>query len=253
MSTRILPTTIDEVIFQMDEIIKRCIKEKSKLGYFTTLYRDVTAVVRQKIHEGYFDDNARMEKLDVVFANRYLEAIYAYWDGKPASKCWEVAFQNKSNDKLIILQQLLLGMNAHINYDLAIATAEVAPGDKISSIENDFQKIMQLLSDMIDDVERRIETVSPSIKWLDKFGGKTDEKIAGFVIKKARDLAWKTAEKLAQSTTQQNNETLKLHDTIVSTIGKGLANPGFFLSIGLWLVKRNENQNVATVIEALKM
>ena len=31
-----------------------------------------------KIKLGYFDDNARMEKLDVVFANHYLQAYQNY-------------------------------------------------------------------------------------------------------------------------------------------------------------------------------
>ena len=80
MNTAIKEPSIDTIISQMDEIIQRCIDKKSRLGYFAVLYRNVTGEVRNKIKSGYFDDNARMEKLVIVFAGRYLEAITQFWN-----------------------------------------------------------------------------------------------------------------------------------------------------------------------------
>lgn len=246
--------TIDNIIEQMNHVIDRCTREKSKLGYFAVLYRDVTVQVRAKIQQGnYFEDNARMERLDVVFANRYLDAIHEYWnEGKP-SKSWLVAFEASQFSSPMILQHLLLGMNAHINLDLGIATAQVAPGNLLPAIKNDFQKIMDLLSSMIEEVEERIEKVSPSFRWIDKFGGKTDEKIAGFVINKARDLAWKTAEKLAVESPEQIKQSVHFHDKIVTVVARGITNPGFLLSTCFWFIKMREEKNVVKVINALKM
>ncbi|MBI1837129.1 MAG: hypothetical protein HYR91_07670 [Flavobacteriia bacterium] len=244
--------TIDDIIQTLTDIIEQCKSENSRLGYFAVLYRDVTIQVKNKIKEGFFEDGPRMEKLDVVFAKRYLDAYFDYKDGKKISYCWKVAF-NVKNKPLIILQHLLLGMNAHINYDLAIATAEVAPGDKLPAIHNDFNKIMDILSSMIDDVQERIEKVSPSLKIIDKIGGRTDEKIAGFVIDKARDLAWLTAEKLVSETTEKNIELLQEHDEIVTNIGNSIIHPGFILSIGYYFIRRKESKNVCVIIDTLSI
>ena len=76
MATSITPNqTIDDVIAQMDQVIERCIRERSKLGYFAVLYRNVTVRVRDAIAAGRFENGARMERFDIIFANRYLDAI----------------------------------------------------------------------------------------------------------------------------------------------------------------------------------
>ena len=71
-----------------------------------------------------------MEKLDVIFANRYIKAYYQYQTQQPASKTWEAAFVEADNYWIIVLQHLLLGMNAHINLDLGIAAAQISPKDE---------------------------------------------------------------------------------------------------------------------------
>ncbi len=254
MSTQVIIKTIDDVIREMNQVVDRCIREKSKIGYFAVLYRDVTIQVKNKIQDGnYFEDGKRMERLDVVFAERFLNAINQYWSHDQPSKSWLIAFDTSKAKSPIILQHLLMGMNAHINLDLAIATAQVAPGYLLPAIEGDFQKIMDLLSSMIDEVQERIELVSPAIKLIDKFGGRTDEKIAGFVIKKARDLSWSTAEKLAIETPTEFALSYALHDDVVSLVGKYIANPGLFLTIGIWLVRIRESKDVVKVIKALEM
>ena len=68
-------TSIDEVIAQLGDLIDRSLRERSRLGFFAALYRKVTVKVKEGIAAGRFDDGRRMERLDVTFANRYLEAV----------------------------------------------------------------------------------------------------------------------------------------------------------------------------------
>src|SRR5690606_41399624 len=56
----------------------------------------------------------------------------------------------------LVLQHLLLGMNAHINLDLGIAAAETAPGTALPALKRDFDEITTLLGEMLDDVQDRI-------------------------------------------------------------------------------------------------
>jgi hypothetical protein len=62
----LLARTIDEVIQQLDEIIVRSIRERSRLGFFAALYHTVTLKVREGIAAGQFEDGPRMERLPLT-------------------------------------------------------------------------------------------------------------------------------------------------------------------------------------------
>lgn len=62
--------TIDQVIARLDTAIDRARRENSRLGFFACLYRQVTVRVSEGIAAGRFQDGPRMERLDVIFANR---------------------------------------------------------------------------------------------------------------------------------------------------------------------------------------
>ena len=145
--------TIDEVIGQLDDIIARSIREQNRLAYVAALYRKVTAKVKEGIAEGRFENGARMERFDVTFANRYLTALGQFQRGEQPSLCWLASFKAAASWRPIILQQLLLGMNAHINFDLGIAAAEIAPGDELPSLEHDFNEINDILAGLVANVE----------------------------------------------------------------------------------------------------
>ena len=89
--------TIDEVIVFLDQIVKDEVKDSSKLAYFPILYRKVTIAIKAAIINKEFEDNTRMERLDVVFANRYLKAYSEFKANQAPSSCWAVSF--KEGDK----------------------------------------------------------------------------------------------------------------------------------------------------------
>lgn len=246
--------TIEDIIAQLDRVIERCSREHSKLGYFAVLYRDTTDQVRQAIAAGRFEDGRRMERFDIIFARRYLEAIERHWRGEKPTKSWHTAFQAAHTYSPTILQHLLLGMSAHINFDLAIAAVQTAPGEELPGLKRDFMEITVVLDEMIDSVQERIEKVSPWFRIIDRVGGRTDEWICAFAIDAARDLAWKSAEKLAVLNPEEFDLEVARHDQIVATLGNRIRAPGGpLLSTGLRLIRLRERHHVHTVIEALKM
>ncbi|HEX8283228.1 MAG TPA: DUF5995 family protein [Pyrinomonadaceae bacterium] len=65
------PRTIEEVIARLEEIIDDALRREHRIGYFGALYERVTTNVRRALVAGdVFQDNPRMERLDVVFAAR---------------------------------------------------------------------------------------------------------------------------------------------------------------------------------------
>ncbi len=190
-------TTIEEVLLALDEIISISLDRSDPAGVFAALYRSVTANVRSGIVSGRFEEGARMERFDVVFALRYIDAWRAYRNNKSTTSAWKLAFDATQRADLFYLQHLLLGMNAHINLDLAIAAAATCPGDEIAALENDFMEINLLLAEMTDQVQERLARVSPLLGWIDRMALREDEKLAGFSLTLARDYAWGKANLLA--------------------------------------------------------
>jgi hypothetical protein len=244
--------TIDDVVARMDRVLDRCIERRSRLGYFTVLYRDVTVRVRDEIRAHRFDDGERMERLDVVFASRYLAAVEQYWAGTTPTKSWTVAFESALRWRPIVLQHLLLGMNAHINLDLAIAAAQTAPGSELPALERDFDRISGLLTGMIEDVQNRLVRISPWMRVVDMAGGRSDEEIVGFGVSGARDVAWQAARRLAVVPRPQLDQAIALQDHVVATLARGILAPRWIVGWALGVVRVSEPRDVCAVIERLR-
>ena len=64
-----------------------------------------------------------MERFVDTFASHYIRARKAQI---PVAGCWQATWDVAGDPNLVIVQHLLLGINAHVNYDLAQAVVEVA-------------------------------------------------------------------------------------------------------------------------------
>lgn len=249
-----LPTTIDEVIERLKEIYSESYQKRSRMGYFTALYLRVTKAVKAKIEEGdYFENNERMEHLDVVFANRYIKAYDLYQSGEPCTNCWQLAFNATKLWSPLVIQHLLVGMNAHIGLDLGIAAATVSPGDQINSLHKDFNKINELLGSLVNTVENELAQIWKPLKWIDKVMGGTDEALARFAMDIARDAAWKEALEYAYITQIDEQEKfIKYRDQKVTTFGgKLIYIKSLLLRLPLLVIRLMEFGNVRKKMEIL--
>jgi hypothetical protein len=245
-------TTIDQVIDQLDDIIAQCVVDNSYLCLFAFVYRETTREVRKAIEQERFENPARMENLDVVFANLYIDAYYGYMNNKTVSQSWRIAFDRKNN-RLSAIQHVLLGMNAHINYDLAIASSMVSGNDEIIKLKNDFITINKILQELIDRIQARLGRISILMKLLDFFGFRHDEKIINFSIRKARDFAWLNALELALLDPDEKKFRISQIDVRVTELGKMvIAPPGRFLKAILKLIALFETRRPAKMVEKLQ-
>ncbi len=211
--------TIDEVIIRLEAIIQECVAARSRLGYFAALYNRVTQAVREGIRQGQFDNGPRMERLDVMFANRYLTAYEQYRVGEVPSRSWLKAFEAAENADLVVLQHLLIGMNAHINLDLGVAAARVAPGALLPPLEPDFDRINTVLARLTPVVEQEIDQESPIFKKLTQLAPALELKVVGFAMDEAREAAWNFANKLAPLSLQQQVPAMATRDKEVAILG----------------------------------
>src|SRR5215213_6420550 len=141
------PQTIEEIIARLEQLIDDSLRERRRIGYFAALYERVTSNVRRALVAGdVFRDNPRMERLDVIFAGRFLAAWDAHAAGREPTASWRVAFKCLEDPGPLVVQHLMLGMNAHINLDLGVAAAAVATTpQELQSLKPDFMKINEIL------------------------------------------------------------------------------------------------------------
>jgi len=244
--------TIDEVLEELDRIIDSTVAENNFLGIFAYVYRRTTAEIRQAILEKQFEDNHRMELLDVAFANLYLTAYQNYSAKLSCSASWEISF-NAKREKITIMQHLLLGMNAHINLDLGIAAATFSSAKSLPALKNDFMKVNQILTNLVNEMQDRISKVSRLMFILDLTGKNTDERIVNFSMVKAREQAWNLASLLVVSNEDTWNSAIGVADHTIATFGATLINPpGKLLKMALKFIALFEEKDVQTIINKLK-
>lgn len=246
------PQTIDDVIAALDEIIAQCITAKSALGYFAALYQKVTKQVKHGIETGIFDDGPRMEKLDVIFASRYIDAYYEHQNGVAPTKSWQLAFSIADDYWPIVLQHLLIGMNAHINLDLGISAAQTMQGGDINELKEDFDRINQVLSELVEEVEQNLASIWPTLHKLLKLAGNIDNLLADFSMELARDGAWRFAVKLADSENSADWASLIAEkDRKVTKVGKLVTYPPLLVASAFKVIRMGERGSVVDKINAL--
>jgi hypothetical protein len=240
--------TIDEVIELLEGIIEQTKINNDPLGYFAALYKKVTEKVKEGIADNFFDDGPRMERLDIIFASRYLDAYFAYQKSQSVTESWEKAFKLSKKYWPIVLQHLLIGMNAHINLDLGIAAAEVMKGKDINDLKDDFDKINTILSSLVMEVQNDLAEIWPTLKKILKWTGKVDDFLVDFSMEIARDGAWKFAVEVAGTPENKIPSVIELRDQKVAKIATIVSNPGWIVNMIFGIVRLGEKGTVSQKI-----
>ncbi len=250
--------TIDAVIAQLEQIIQEARTRRDRIGFFATLYRTVKIRVRDRIHEGnFFADSQRMERLAVNFSNRYLDALALFRRNLQPTQCHLIAFQTASRQSPIILQHLLLGINAHINLDLPVAVAQTIPGidpeSELLNLKPDFDKINQILGEVMDKIENQIAEVSPFFGLIDIVAGTIDEKILNLGLIADRELAWQTANLLAFTKRADRPQFIKFVDDKFQALARQISDPGPPWPSVIAVIRKKESDDIPTVMQALNV
>lgn len=115
---------VGDVLARMHSLLERLDREPSPGRHFLATYSRTTAAVGEAIAQAGFEDPVWVDRWDVAFAELYLDAQAAF-EAEPARapRPWRIAFT--AGEGTDPVQQVLLGMNAHINYDLPQALLAV--------------------------------------------------------------------------------------------------------------------------------
>lgn len=243
--------SIDEVLQNLAQIIQSSRQNRKRAGYFAALYYRLTVRIRDEIAVGGFDDGERVRRLAIALANRYFEAYVLFQQGGRPARCWEMAFRANRDTWLVVLQHLLLALNAHINLDLAVATATTCPASKLRAFRADFDRINQILSKLVDDVIQELSQIWPVFGALSPLVRGADGSMVRFSLPRAREHAWDLACELAGLTAAAQSPILDRHDQQILEVAETIRNPGL-LNLPLMTVRLIERGGVAETIELLQ-
>ena len=251
-SDQFLPVkTSEEVIERIAQITAQAERDQDRVGYFAALYHHVAVKIVEELERGAFDDAVALERVDVVFFNRYLDALNAYRSKRGCSACWQIAFETAKDPDPIVLQHLLLGMNAHINFDLGIAVADAIPKGQLPAFKADFERMNDLLASLLQVVMRDLAMIWPALKPIDLLLGDLDTAVINFSMRKAREYAWEFANALQVATPSQRATELSDTDDFVAELGQTIADPGCLINIPLHIVRLGEIGDPADIIKTL--
>ncbi|MDQ1741170.1 MAG: hypothetical protein QOE53_2822 [Pseudonocardiales bacterium] len=123
-------STVAEVATRLRERLDSLPTAARHRAPFLGAYLRTTEAVGSAVQDGLFEDAAWVEQWDVAFAELYLAAHDADLSGdrRAVPRPWQLAFAAPPD--LPALRHVLLGINAHVNYDLPQAMLTViSPSD----------------------------------------------------------------------------------------------------------------------------
>lgn len=244
-------TTIDDVLDILGTIVADTTARGDELGYFAALYRRVTLGVKRAIEDGEFDDGPGMSRFDARFANRYFAAYDAYRSGTACSRSWRLAFDRTRSGRLLILQDLLVGINAHINLDLGVVAGTTYRGAALAGFHDDFDHINTVVAAVLPRTRAVIEQYSPRLGELTALGGEDLALVLEFSVDVARDDAWNAARVVSVTPSGLLPVATETLDAKATLLGRIVADPIEPLASVVRHIRGAESTDVAAIITAL--
>jgi hypothetical protein len=243
--------SIKEVLEILDGLIDRFMKEQNPIGYFPAIYKQTTMKVAENVSKKAFQDNERMERFDVIFANMYFESLQRYLDGEKAVGPWQVSFEAAEDKGLIVDQHFFCAANAHINYDLGIAVSKMLPGEKVYEFEPDFILMNQVLASLYDRVNVEVARFWPHFAQLMKLFGKEIRFLENVAMIRERKNAWNHALMMSLAGDSERESVRSRIEKEVTDYGRKVIDPGCVIKAIMRHNAREEKGTVADRIDIL--
>jgi hypothetical protein len=191
---------IGDVVAAMDARLVRMPPERAAQRLFLETYRRTTLAVAAAVEDARFEDPKWVERWDVVFAALYLTALDLDLGLGPAGsgdvrvpRPWRLAFDAPAS--LPARRHVLLGINAHINYDLPQALLTVISNDEfadpvvVARRARDHERIDGVLSGRVAAEDSELGTVS-SRSVLDRVLQPLNRLSSRRFLREARQKVW---------------------------------------------------------------
>jgi hypothetical protein len=194
----------------VDETIVRMRALRRRLGcdhraIFATTYLLLTEEIRKTVvgEPHFFSDNRWLIYLDVLFAKYYFDTIANNEAHRRVPDAWGIGFNTAAHGDANAGQDMLLGINAHVQRDMPFVMAGVGlrkPDGSTRKPDHDaaneilrrgYDKIVTTIADQYDPL---ISTSNSEATPVDNMGGLE-------LVKEWREGVWRNAERLIAAKT----------------------------------------------------
>lgn len=244
-------TTVDEVVTQIDRVVAQSRKQRSRIGFFAALYHHVAHAFRANVRKGAFKRPDLIDALDIAFVNRYLHALQLMQTGAIPTQPWRVTFDAARHVHPLVVQHLMLGMNAHINFDLGVAVATVCDAESLPELRDDFITMNNLLISLLNEITTDLGRAWPLFGLVNRFAWQEDDAMLSLGMRDARALAWDFAAELVHMDADARAKAIAEHDAEIAAIGETLWKPPFPINIALLFARIGQLESTPRIIEIL--
>ena len=172
-------------------------------GVFATTYLELTREIRHTWtrRPRFYRDWRYMFKEVAAFANVYFNSIRAWDRGQDVPEAWRIAFETARGGDANAAQDMLLGINAHVQNDMPFVVASLGtrrPDGESRKIDHDranevldwaYERVVSQVADRYDPIVR-----TTNAKWTF-----ADDVIGLEMVKEWREVVWRNAERLLQA------------------------------------------------------
>jgi hypothetical protein len=205
---------LKQVVARLDAIRARFGCDHRAL--FATTYRIVTeeARVGLKREPGLIDDHRWLVAQDVIFARYYFRALRRFAADRPVAPAWQIALDATQADGVNGGQDLLLGINAHVQNDQAFVIAAIGlntPDGR--SRKPDHEAFNTILSRAYDPIVAELGArYDPMLTLADGGPSPLDDWGGLELVRTWRELVWRNAERLVEA--RDKHERAQVADQI---------------------------------------
>ncbi len=186
---------VDELIDRMQGLLDGLTADGDPARHFLGTYLRTTQAVGAAIDTGRFEDPDWVTAWDVDFAGLYLDALEAHRrDPAVPPAPWRAAFGTGPATRPE--GHVLLGMNAHINYDLpqslvrVIGPADFTDPSLLDSRRRDHERIDEVLAGRVTEEDRALEAAGSRRTPVDRVMGGANRAAARALLRESRRKVW---------------------------------------------------------------
>ncbi|WP_298821024.1 DUF5995 family protein [Chloroflexus sp.] len=189
------------LIEHMASRISQWEREGDRRTIFLACYQRMTEHMLASVARNEFHDSVWVERLIGDFADYYFVALSRWEEERAGPAVWQHTFSGAMRPDVTVVQHLLLGINAHINYDLVLVLDDLLRPEwsNLSDRERsercaDYDAVNRVIAQTIDRVQD--EVVAPyarAMRMLDVVCGPLDEWCTAHLIRNWRSDVWQLA------------------------------------------------------------
>jgi hypothetical protein len=194
----------------IDTEIDRLTALRDRLGcdhraVFATTYLELTRELRRTLDTdpGLIRDQDYLYTEDALFADMHFDSFDAWEAGRPVPPAWRIAFGQAASGQITGAQEMLLGINAHVQNDMPFLIASLgvrAPDGQTRKPDHDAvnEVLNRAYEPVVTAIRQRydpsIGVTNPDLLPVDDIGGLE-------VVRVWRELVWRNAERLLDAKT----------------------------------------------------